>query len=106
LKDEDLMFFVSPLQRTFETILPTLKNIFDQKTIDEIVNSYYKNQNEYQEIVDRGQIISFLMDEKSKTQFQLHPQVFVDRRLTDIIANDFQDKLFKCDMIKRTDDKL
>lgn len=91
----NLIFIVSPLQRTLLTIEPTLIELYWEKSFEEIKNNYNKQVEHYQKLWDDEKIIEYI-EKSNQTIFDCWNNVFIDYRITDHISPDIQDKFCDC----------
>jgi len=87
---------ISPLQRTFLTVLPFLKTKFDSKTISQMESNYKEIQEHFFSLRDRWILLDYLKDSSTQKQFSLEKSIFVDFRITDAIMPEFNWKVFHC----------
>lgn len=100
---DNLVFVLSPLQRTFLTIEPTLTELYGKGGIEEIKKNYYKQIEHYQQLWNEWNIIEYIHNQKNQTIFDCWNNVFIDYRITDHISPDIQDKFCTCDTLNRYD---
>ncbi|MDD3263062.1 MAG: class I tRNA ligase family protein [Candidatus Absconditabacteria bacterium] len=101
-KDKNnLVFVISPLQRAFLTIEPTLVELYGKENIEKIKNNYYKQIEHYQKIWNDKKIIEYIHDKKNQTIFDIGNNIFIDYRITDHVSPDIQDKFCDCSTLNR-----
>jgi len=93
---KDLVFVVSPLQRTFLTLLPYLEQHLDTGEVQKIKKNYDEVQSHFQWLRDKWEIKSYLQDSASQKQFELTNNVIVDFRITDVIMPENHNNKFDC----------
>lgn len=105
LKEEekaDLIYILSPLQRTWQTMKPTLLAHFGKDIVEQLETAYFKQVANYQAAFEKQTLLeSFLANEESLV-IKLHDQVYVDWRLTDHISFADQGKVQPCDELNRS----
>lgn len=107
MKQEDVVYIITPLARTLQTIFPFLEENF-KESIQEIQKKYDEIQKIYQDLRDKKEIQSYLKDKKTQKLFEINTQLYVDFRTTDLIIPELQDKIFPTGLStsKPTNEKL
>ena len=88
---DDCIIVLSPLSRTLYTALPYLQTFLTAEEIKEIEDRYMYLQKEYQELRDEKKIQSHLKDNGAMCRHRLHNNVYMDRRITDVLVPELQD---------------
>ena len=82
----DLIFILSPLQRTWQTTKPLLVQLFGESTINEIEKKYFELHQQYQLLYKNKALAAHLQGDDASNIFQLHEQIYIDRRMTERYA--------------------
>ena len=93
---DNTVFVLSPLQRAFLTIKPTLTSLYSEDVVQKIEDKYYKQIEHYQQLWNDKKILEYIHDEKNQTIFDCWNNVFIDYRITDHLSMDIQDKFCDC----------
>ena len=83
----DLIFILSPLQRTWRTIKPFLIELFGENTTNEVEQKYFDLHEQYQPLYTNKNLATYLQGDDASNIFQLHEQIYIDRRMTERYAN-------------------
>lgn len=100
---DNLVVVISPLQRSFLTIEPTLIEIYGKEIVEEVKTNYYKQVEHYQQLWNEWKLIKYIHNKKNQTIFDCWNNIYIDYRITDHISPDIQDKLCTCDTLNRYD---
>ena len=103
LKSEksDLIFVLSPLQRTRQTIKPTLLSRFSESEVISRESQYYVIFEQYRAAFADRSLQERLQGADEQVVFQLGEQIFVDWRLTDHLSFADQATVRPCDLLNR-----
>lgn len=99
----DLIFVLSPLQRTRQTIKPTLLSRFSESEVTARENQYYALWEQYRAAFADRSLQERLQGADDQVVFQLGEQIFVDWRLTDHLSFADQAMVRPCDLLNRQD---
>ncbi len=99
----ELIFVLSPLQRTRQTIKPTLLSRFSESEVTARENQYYAISEQYRAAFADRSLQERLQGADDKVVFQLGEQIFVDWRLTDHLSFADQATVRPCDLLNRKD---
>ena len=97
----DLIFVLSPLQRTRQTIKPTLLSRFSESEVTARENQYYAISEQYRAAFADRSLQERLQGDDEQVVFQLGEQIFVDWRLTDHLSFVDQATVRPCDLLNR-----
>ncbi len=105
LKEEkaDLIFVLSPLPRTWETLKPSLISFFGEAVVADCEKKYLEIVKNYQEAFTKGTLLEIVQGSNEQNVFQLHEQIFVDWRFTDHLSFADQGKVQPCDLLNWQD---
>lgn len=103
----DVVFIITPLARTFDTLSPYLQTIYKDQ-LPEIEKKYQDIQKTYQDLRNEKKIQSYIQDPSTQKLFQIDEKIYVDFRTTDLIVPELQDKPWIADLTtsKPTNEKL
>jgi broad specificity phosphatase PhoE len=90
-QDKDLVIVISPLERTWETILPFLKEVYSETELAESYKNYEEVKKQYEEVYHAGNLHSYVQDSQVQQHFEIGRNLFVDFRVTDTISPKAQD---------------
>ncbi len=93
---------ISPLQRTWLTIKPTLLAHFGDQVVEATEKKYYEQTKHYQSLWEAGTLLDYIHQDNQHI-FDLGNNIFVDYRITDHLSFDIQDKYCSCDTLNRTE---
>jgi len=93
---DETILVVSPLYRTFLTVLPVIEKQFDPVVVAEIKKNYEEVQQHFFSLWDGWELVWYLKDKTTQKQFVLTKNVLVDFRITDTIVPEFNGKEFSC----------
>ena len=99
----ELIFVLSPLQRTRQTIKPTLLSRFSESEVTAREKQYYAISEQYRAAFADRSLQERLQGADDKVVFQLGEQIFVDWRLTDHLSFADQATVRPCDLLNRKD---
>ena len=99
----ELIFVLSPLQRTRQTIKPTLLSRFSESEVTAREKQYYAISEQYRAAFADRSLQERLQGVDDKVVFQLGEQIFVDWRLTDHLSFADQATVRPCDLLNRKD---
>ena len=99
----DLIFVLSPLQRTRQTIKPTLLSRFSESEVTAREKQYYAISEQYRAAFADRSLQERLQGADDQVVFQLGAQIFVDWRLTDHLSFADQARFQPCDLLNRKD---
>lgn len=99
----DLIFVLSPLQRTRQTIKPTLLSRFWESEANSRETQYYAFSEQYRAAFADRSLQDRLQGADDGVVFQLSEQVFIDWRLTDHLSFADQATVKPCDLLNRKD---
>ncbi len=102
---ENVVFVISPLPRTFETILPYLEKTFWKTEMRGIVKKYEKTLEFYQKLYDEWTLYQYVLKSWEKNRFELWKNIYVDFRAMELFLPDFQDIVHDSDNLLRWEDK-
>ncbi len=110
LKDsnkDELVFVISPLQRTLQTIRPTLETVYPDLDFAKLEATYQEIYAKYTEVFNNEELKNILQTEaeiNTTNVFELDKEhnIFVDFRATDHYSPDFQDEQHPCDDLNWT----
>ncbi len=88
--DEDFIVVISPLKRTFETILPFLKTQFWDWEVSEIHTQYQKIVDEYQKLHNENKLLEYIKDDKTQKLFEIWKNIYVDIRICEFFHPSIQ----------------
>ena len=97
----DLIFVLSPLQRTRQTIKPTLLSRFSESEVSSRESQYYALWEQYRAAFADRSLQERLQGADEQVVFQLGEQIFVDWRLTDHLSFADQATVRPCDLLNR-----
>ena len=90
---EDTIFVISPLQRAWQTIKPTLIHRFGAAEVADLETKYFEQIKHYRQLWDDGKILEYIHNTEHTCTFALSESVFVDYRITDHMSWNLQDKI-------------
>lgn len=99
----ELIFVLSPLQRTRQTIKPTLLSRFSESEVSSRESQYYALWEQYRAAFADRSLQERLQGADEQVVFQLGEQIFVDWRLTDHLSFADQATVRPCDLLNRKD---
>ena len=97
----DIIFVLSPLQRTRQTIKPTLLSRFSESEVSSRESQYYALWEQYRAAFADRSLQERLQGADEQVVFQLGEQIFVDWRLTDHLSFADQATVRPCDLLNR-----
>ena len=97
----DIIFVLSPLQRTRQTIKPTLLSRFSESEVSSRESQYYVISEQYRAAFADRSLQERLQGVDEQVVFQLGEQIFVDWRLTDHLSFADQATVRPCDLLNR-----
>ena len=97
----DLIFVLSPLQRTRQTIKPTLLSRFSESEVSSRESQYYALWEQYRAAFADRSLQERLQGADEQVVFPLGEQIFVDWRLTDHLSFADQATVRPCDLLNR-----
>ena len=97
----DIIFVLSPLQRTRQTIKPTLFSRFSESEVSSRESQYYALWEQYRAAFADRSLQERLQGADEQVVFQLGEQIFVDWRLTDHLSFADQATVRPCDLLNR-----
>ncbi|MDR0282165.1 MAG: histidine phosphatase family protein [Candidatus Peribacteria bacterium] len=71
LQKENTIIVISPLERTWETIRPSLQMFYSIEEIEKIYQEYKNIHQKYLELYTGNNFINYLLDEKAEHHFQI-----------------------------------
>lgn len=77
-----------------QTALPLMSKFFDAGEMEAIQKKYVETQKIYLDLRDRKGIQAYVQDQEKQNLFQLHENVYMDFRITDILLPELQDIVF------------
>jgi hypothetical protein len=81
------------LERTRETILPFLQEIYTAKELTTSYQKYQEIQKAFQKLSSELKIVEYIQNTQNQHHFEIGKKLFVDFRITDSICPNFQDKI-------------
>ena len=93
LKKDNLVIVVSPLGRTFETILPYLEKRYGDQ-VPALQKKYEEIQKIYQDLRNKKEIQHYIQKTDTQKLFEIHEKIRADFRITDVIVPELQDKVW------------
>ena len=103
LKEKDeLVFVISPLQRAWQTIKPTLITLFWEDRIMEAEKKYYEIREDYKKAYNDWSLPTILQGTDEQNIFKIDEQIFVDWRATEHYSPKNQDVYSACDRLNWT----
>lgn len=106
---EDIVYIVSPLQRTRDTIKPYLIEQHGLQKVEKRSKEYDKVVDIYKSLRNDKKIWKYVYDNKTQKTFPITENIYVDFRITDTLIPDMQDMpnngKFKLEH-KRSNEKL
>lgn len=104
LNNEKAIFIISPLPRTWQTIKPTLINIFWEEEVARCEILYFEHYEEHRERFLNQTAIDYIKNTADEDLvIQLNDQIFIDNRITDLISYKSQGVPITCDKFNRSD---
>ena len=97
----DIIFVLSPLQRTRQTIKPTLLSRFSESEVSSRESQYYALWEQYRAAFADRSLQERLQGADEQVVFPLGEQIFVDWRLTDHLSFADQATVRPCDLLNR-----
>ncbi len=88
--DSDKILLLSPMERTWETALPTMNDWFSVEEISEIRTRYEDFQIKFREIRDKNEIIKYLQNPENETLYDLWYGVWWDFRACEFLQISLQ----------------
>lgn len=101
---ENLVFVISPLQRTWQTIKPTLLEHFSKEEINEVEKKYFEYYKAYQKAFTDKSLETILQGTDEENRIQLHERIFIDWRFTDHLSFADQAIVQPCDLLNWKDE--
>jgi len=106
--DQDLsnvVFVISPLTRTFETILPYFESVFWNIEIKNIIKKYEETLWFYQKLYDDWNLYNYILKSWDKNRFEIWKNIYLDFRTIEMFIPEYQDNEHDCNLLKREDVK-
>ncbi len=106
--DKNFVIVVSPLKRTFETILPFLKSKFWEEEEKKIELKYQEIVKKFEEIHQNWKLLEYNQNKNNQKLFEIWKNIFVDMRIHEVYYPSIQWIEFECGMTTTipTDKKL
>lgn len=101
---ENVVFVISPLPRTFETILPYLEKTFGKTQIQDIVKKYEEILSLYQKLYDEWKLYEYVLKSWEKNRFEIWNNIYVDFRAMEMFIPDYQDLVHDSIKLLRRED--
>ena len=92
LHTDEVIVVLSPLTRTWETAYPYLQTFLKKTELDSIKQQYLELQIQYQHLRDKKEIQAHVQNPKANNLHKLHKKVYMDFRITDILAPEMQNE--------------
>lgn len=102
---ENVIFIISPLPRTFETILPYLEKTFWKTEMRSVVKKYEKVLEVYQKLFDEKKLYEYILASWEKNRFEIWKNIYVDFRAMELFLPEFQDSVHNSKALLRWEDK-
>lgn len=89
-KDE-LVFVISPLQRSWQTIKPSLVTLFWESRIEAAEKKYYEIREDYKKAFNDWSLPTILQWQDAQNVFKIDEQIYVDWRMSEHYSPENQD---------------
>lgn len=95
---EELVFIISPLQRSWQTIKPTLITLFWEGRIEAAEKKYYETREEYKKAFNDWSLKEILQWTDAQNIFKIDEQIYIDWRMTEHYSPENQDEYSAWDL--------
>ncbi len=90
--NSDTIIVLSPVKRTFETILFFLQKKYSEDEIKNIEKKYSEIVEKYLDLIRTKTFLDYIKDKNTQKTFEIFEDIYVDFRITDIFTIDWQDR--------------